>query len=419
MLPAQYKLQLERLFLISICFLILLTSCKNEHLQEPKHILTSSNNNTLKVNIERDTIKAGQNLDIEIANVYTEAFVLIENTMMSSIIAIEKNKEFQVIHLDSSYTNQTGALNIKLIAESQKIYESKIEILPLKPYKFIESYLGPRGVIVKSGEPVMTVAIPTDKYDNPIAKGSLVTYKYQRPNGIKQNFDTKTAHLLTFHEISPQQKTGKTLIGVSCLGANTNEKEFDEEPDWAHNISIDEVDYQGIADARQFFKVRTNPIKDQYGNLISNGTEVSFYIINQEGRVSIYRTLSINGEAEAIIQNPPITSNWEVYATCGYVKSESKKLSFQRCVKDFEVVFDKEKGEVIAGEMLSYLEQYIPDASPIVFQFYENENLIVNAERPSIKGFATLKLNDILLKKGHYRVVINAYEAKGVLEFDF
>lgn len=406
-----------KLITILICILLIITSCRNRQQQERQISLPPPQNIPLK--IDRDTIKAGQDLNIDIENIYTDAFILVQTTMMSSIVKLEKNKPIQTIHLDSSYTTKTGTLNIQLIIENKKIYENKVEILPKSPYKFIESYLGPRGVIVSSDEPVMTVAIPTDKYDNPISKGSTVIYKYQRPNGNKEYTKVKTDHLVTFHDALPQQKTGKTLLGISCGEANSNEKEFDEEPDWVNKISIESVDYQAVADARQFFKIKTLPLKDKYNNLIANGTEVIFYAINQEKKVNQYKTLSIDGIAEAIVQSPPTADKWEVYAICGHERSESITLNFQRCLKDFMVVYDTEKHEIVAGQILSYLEQYISDASPIIFEIYEDDILINKVERPSIKGFAILKLNEILLKKGHFQVRVSAYEAKGNTEFDY
>jgi hypothetical protein len=387
-------------------------SCKQtQHEENP----LLQNTTITQLIVSSDSILANQDIKVEVKNLNPDypAYLLFQQPLMTSVFPITLGANPFEIVLDSTYTGKTGVTLLQLVQNKRVIEEKKINIYPNPAFRQIETFLGPRSVIVASGQDIMTIGIPTDQYDNPMKEETLVNYRYLRPNLTLETYTIPIHHLISYKVISPQEKKGKTIAGVICGEANSNEKEFNEEPGWATEVKLDEISHQSLADNRQFYLVKTLPIFDKMNNLVVDGTAVVFYVIDEEHSISRYYGITVNGVSEALIQNPPKGGKLEIYAVCGGVESAKKEVLFERTFHDFDVLLDVEKNAIVAGPIIANLNQYIPDGTNVIFEFFDNEKSLIKYERPSIKGLAQLKLRDLFLNSGKYRIKVSALEAKG------
>lgn len=310
-------------------------------------------------------------------------------------------------NLPQFVSNKKGIVTWKLINQSKTIEEGSFIIKARGNVSTIETYLGP--IFMQAGNQYFghLVSIPTDSMDNPIQDNTEVIVNQQFYTN-KTTSVIKTNHLISFEEIYTRTKTGRISINSFCKGISS--KELSTEI-----YSANPVDYQinaktnhPYADGNQLATLSTSPIKDQYGNVIVDGTLVKFIIQNNDKYLLHANGTTINGIATARINHPNKKDTWKIHSfISGMAESKQIELKFLSAISDFPVSFSDSNRKITVGPIKSYMNQLIPDGLDIQLKIFQRGELIHVIQHQSYDGFGLFILNNSSLNPGNYDFEIN------------
>lgn len=233
----------------------------------------------------------------------------------SKIIVNAKNENGKLtFKLPLFFTEKTGSVSWHLVSKNSKASTGTFKIVPNNATTTkIENYLGPRTILTGKQNFTMMVVVPTDGFDNPKEDNTAVIIKDQFQEDITSE-QKNTANFIAWKNIYSRVKAGKMLVSSQCEQTTTKEIETDIYPSIATNFSITYERNHDFADGNQITKLTTSKITDQFGNLVSDGTLVAFYITTVTNMVLKTYAATINGIAIGQILHPDHGDTYNIKA---------------------------------------------------------------------------------------------------------
>lgn len=327
----------------------------------------------------------------------------------SSIIKGEQTEEQTYsFKLPSHISEKTGTVNWAFIEKDKTLLKGEFYIKPkatINPH--LESYFGPRSI--QAGKDFsMLVVVATDSYDNPLPDSTSINIKKQFQDKIS-NFTEETKNLMAWKNIYSEEKSG--IIAVSSTCYQTSSKEFVSQvfPSVATNFKINYTRNHSFADGNQLTEFFTSIIKDEFGNVLSDGTMVEFIIQNKEHHILKTFASTISGVARAKMLHPDKEETWTVKAyISGIAESEPIELSYQSVLESFNVIFSEENRKISVGPLKSYMKQLIPDGAVVELEIYNNHTLVEVKKETSSKGKVIFNLPKAFYPEKSYSFIIKA-----------
>ncbi len=352
----------------------------------------------------KNEIEAGELIRLNInSTTSSQLYLILTNRLGTSILEIN-NLNFT---LPIIYSETSGVLWLELFTHHKLLDSKKIKINPKEAILDITSFIGPKSIITTQKEPCMLISIPVDTFDNPVKDKSIAVHKMLRPNNQLERYEIKTEHLISHHTFYAQEKTGKTLIGIRCDKANSIEKYVDEEPGWPHLISLQKEKNTLIADGKHYSTIRTNIIKDKIGNIVMDGTIVTFLLIDQENRQSQYSSSTIDGIAKIQFKHPTISSKYEIKVFSGNAISDPIYLQFESNINEFPIQYKNNSKSILIGPITTYLDQFIPDGSEIKITIIQNNKTIYEKINQTDKGKFRLELDELFISNNKINIEVS------------
>lgn len=289
-------------------------------------------------------------------------------------------------------SNKTGIIHWKLLSENS--LSGKINILSKPEPASLETYLGPPSIEAGGTDYAMFVLIPTDTYDNPLANGTKVTIKHQF---LKTSFNNEVfiKNSMAYMNIYSLTQTGRIFASSECLGLNSKEYTVNVMPAIPTNFTISNQRNHDFADGNQITTFSTSIIKDKYGNIVSDGTYVEFFIKNNSNYILKTAGTTINGMAQAKMIHPNHQEQWEVKAFIeGMAESNTIKLTYKSIISNFDVHFSDHNRLITVGPLKSFMNQMIPDGLEVSLTAYHNDIKTQTLIKNTFEGFATFKLDN-------------------------
>lgn len=316
------------------------------------------------------------------------------------------NKEL-IFKIPIALSKKSGVLNWQLITP-KNIIRGQIDIKPREAIKTIESYLGPPSIEAGETDYTMLVTIPTDNLDNPLKDSTKVQVKHQFLD--KQISDSVfTKHGFAYKNIYSYQPSGRILISSECLELNSKEFDVNVMPAIPTDFTISAKRIHDYADGNQMTTFTTSIIKDRYGNIVSDGTFVNFFITDKNGNKTQTFGATINGIATAKILHPDEEDQWVVKAYIeGMANSNSMALHYKQAVSDFDVSFLDSNRTIKIGPIKSFMNQKIPDGLKIRLKIYNKNNLEDELLVTTLDGFGNFKLNADRYPESTYSFIIES-----------
>lgn len=319
-----------------------------------------------------------------------------------------KNHNGKIIfEIPTIYTQKTGIVYWFLISDGDSATEGTFEIIPNDKTKTqIENYLGPRSILAGGTEFTMMVTIPTDSYDNPKQEGTKVVIKDQFLNTV--NTETKKIkNFIIWKNIYSNKKSGQILASTTSQGTASKEIETEVYPNIATDFTISYSRNHDYADGNQITTINSSVIKDQYGNIVSDGTTVLFSIKTKNDLLLKTIGTTINGIAVGQILHP---DHSDTYTITGYVtgiaKSNPISLSYKPIISSFSYRFSNHNRQIIVGPLTSFMKQLVPDGIKVTLKIYAKNKLIETLITDSSRGIATFNLPVEFYKEKEYRFEI-------------
>lgn len=345
---------------------------------------------TLEAKVYNKTILAGESLKIEIKQTHnpTSCDLILSN----GIITIEEiipAKAKQVFDLKSIQTEAAGTFTLRIVKHDSLLFEDNIKILPIALTDPIDIFSGPRTINVDQKQQSMVVAIPRDSFGNPIADGLGVKFAINEEGEQISTSINEVENLIAYQIIEANINSRNKFIGVSHPNASSTKQKTISIPSWPLQIELESEDLFPYANNRNFVKIKTNQLKDQYGNTIPDGTLIRFHIIENGLESGRYNGITIDGIAFTYLKNPSKKSEWLVKASVGdRFTGKSLRINFQADL--IKLYYKIEQDIMTVGPLRGQLGQYISDGSKVRLEI---DGEVHQAE--TLKGIATFELENI------------------------
>ncbi len=292
--------------------------------------------------------------------------------------------------IEEKITKKSGILQILLYEADDLIAHKTINIKALNGDKLIENYTGPKTIQLGSDQEAMVVVIPKDKFNNPVMEDNSVNFNYKYPDAIGSE-TKKTDNLIALKTLGHGKTIGKILVGANAENAFSRETEIRVTSAWPENFVITLIEHYPFADGRQFYKISSEEIRDNFGNLVTNGTRIDYIVSNGKESLAKYVSYTIGGRATVLIQNPIEETNVKIYAQCGASMSNVIEIQFKKSVVDFDITWDNSKQELNLGPIYGLLNQFISDGSKVELEL--DQKLLKSSE--TINGRANFSLDNL------------------------
>ncbi|MBC5836936.1 hypothetical protein H8R25_03310 [Flavobacterium sp. F-392] len=313
-----------------------------------------------------------------------------------------------VFHIPAIYCIKTGDFSWFLIQNNKTVVSGTFVTTPNNTTPtLLENYLGPPSLLTGTEHFTMMVAIPTDSYDNPKDNNTAVYIKDQFLENITTT-EKKTDFFIAWKNIYSRTKSGKMLVSTECNNTASKEFETDIQPSPGKNFTINYSRNHKYADGNQITLLETSIIRDSYGNIVGDGTMVTFQVVTTNDILLKTYAATINGIAIAQILHPDHNETFTVkgYVT-GIAESNSIKIDYLALIKTFNYEFTEGNRKITVGPVRSFMNQIVPDGIKVELKIYHKNNLIESKIVETAKGIANFYLLAPFYKEKEYQFEIS------------
>ncbi len=298
-------------------------------------------------------------------------------------------------------SRKSGLVNWKLLYKDNSI-SGEFNIIPKASVNTIETYIGPPSINAGGDDFTMLVVIPTDVFDNPIKDHTEVSIRHQFLSN-ETNEQIFTKNLIAYKSIYSEEKSGRIIMTSECLEINSKEYDVNVLPNIPTGFTIDYTRNHGYADGNQITTFETSILKDEYGNTVSDGTFVTFFITNKTGHILKISGTTLKGIATAKMIHPDYEEQWMVKAFVnGIAESNAITLNYKSVILDFNISLSENNRIITVGPLQSFMKQLMPDGLEVTLSVYKDNTLLKRYKKQSTTGFVTFNLNGQFLKTDTY-----------------
>lgn len=352
---------------------------------------------------------AGSTIIIEFTTTTNKAPLLyVSNSFGSTVVTPTKTKTVLRYTIPKIIADKSGVVHWRLLATSKQL-QGEFNIMPQQKVSSIQSYLGPPSIVAGGKDFSMLVTIPTDAYDNPLADNTKLAVKHQFLN--KKQVDTVTIkNSISYKNIFSPKKTGRIALSASCLGFNSKEFSIDVMPSTPNNFTINYKQHHKYADGNQITTFETSVITDEFQNIVSDGTYVTFFITTANTSILKTSGTTLNGVATASIIHPDHADSWSIQAFIeGMASSNNITIDYSAVISDFDIVFANKYRDITVGPLKSFMQQMIPDGLQVTLEIYNNTTKIREIlQKTSAEGYVHFTLKPNQFPKGNYTITVIA-----------
>jgi hypothetical protein len=327
-----------------------------------------------------------------------------------------------LITLPGEHTRQTGLITLIARAGTAR-GEGQVEIRPNPPADPVQPIVGPRSVAADGDHETMALAVPFDDYGNPVADGTPLTLRILHPGDQLEQQTLTVTHLLAWGWVNSRTRAGRAVVSAAVGDAHGPDTTFEEVPTWPASFGLSASPLNLPADGRQLLTLRTDLIRDRFGNPMIDGTLVTFVVEVAGSEPRFVPAYTVDGAAEAQLQAPTEPGTVTVRATLYGVESRPLTLSFAAGPAVGTIVVKAQVNArdgfvtLTAGPLLAALGQFVPDGTSVQFTLVGPDGAQQQLTALSETGRASLELRLSELPPGSYSVAVSAGAGQGQTEF--
>ncbi len=321
--------------------------------------------------------------------------------------------------------NLTGASGVVTLVTTagEARGEGKLTLLPGPPVEPLVPLVGPDSIVANGIDSSMVVVVPFDSLGNPVAEGTPISVRSLHPGDRREEQRISVRNLLAWTRIRSGTRAGQTTIAVQADTAYGPEATVREVAGWPVPFRLSAKPRSLPANGQDLITLRTNVIRDRFGNVMPDGTLVTFIVEVPGNTLDHIPAYTIGGQAEAPVQAPLQPGIATVRALVYNVESESLDITFTAgpAVGTFPVVatVDAENGavRVTAGPLLAQLGQYVPDGTPVRFSVVGGGGQKQELAGVSKDGYSTVELRLAMLPRDTYTITASTGSGQGSTTF--
>jgi hypothetical protein len=174
-------------------------------------------------------------------------------------------------------TQQSGRATLVVAAGAAR-GEAALTLAPDAPVDPITPLVGGRSITADTKHWVISVVVPFDRFGNPVAEGTPVSMRALHPGDQLELKQTQIRNMLAWSRMYSRTRAGRTTVSVTAAGKYGPDATFSEVPGWPAPFTLSASPANLPADGRQFVTLRTDVVRDDYGNAMLDGTLVTFVV---------------------------------------------------------------------------------------------------------------------------------------------
>ena len=161
----------------------------------------------------------------------------------------------------------------------------------------------------------------------------------------------------------------------------------------AFQLNVERVN--NIADGQQELTVRTSPITDEFGNLVSNGTRVELLISSGLDVASSTYAATIDGIATFTLLHPSSPEQWTYMARISDLAGTAEySVSFEPFTSELPYVWNRESHELTVGPIIGSLNELAADGIAVTLKSPTGQLITMQV----INGIVRFDLNKLGIK---------------------
>lgn len=387
---------------IIIGVLVLLLLACNDKQENTSLAFESSNLNSSKT----DTLQVGTKIQLDITkleqnNTYT---IICKNSLNNTIKTFTKKEGQNFLDLPKEISYKKGLLWVEIFKDQNKIFEKKYYLLPQSKVQNLENYFGQKFMDLDISPNPQIISLLLDKYDNTTSPEFPIIYTLNQEKNTKV-LEIKNPQNICIYDDTDVKKTGEKSVSIHYQNIFSEEEIYYITSGFAENFMINAELENNLADGNSLYTLKTNVIKDKYGNILEDGSVVSFTIKNNFTNYSIEAT-TINGIAETRILHPEKSQKIQISANCKpYAKSNTIDLNFNTAIQ--KLPYQQTKNGIHIGPIATILGNYVAENTPVFIEVQNVQNSSkICYEVRSTNGFANFTWPPNL-KAGEYMVKLS------------
>jgi len=341
-----------------------------------------------QVIFEQHKYVAGELIKLEIKGGRTSSLLLfVQSSYGSSVLTPVFIDGVSSFVFPAFLSEKSGLINWKLSDNRAVVLSGTMEVFSdMSNAFFMETYCGPPSLQVGETDFSMLVAIPTDRFDNPLAdKNSVQLSSFFNNNQDVENIELD--RFIAWKRYYTQTKTGLYLLSAKFQNASSKEINVFIRASFPKNFKITSSMAHFFADGNQLLKLTSAVIVDGYNNIVEDGTLVNFVIRSSVGKVMMVQGTTIRGVAIAKIIHPERPSSWSIQAYVdGIANSNELSFTFEPALSDLNYTFSKDRQELKVGPLISFLDQLMPDGIFVYLHVYENNKYLKTIKKRTFRG---------------------------------
>ncbi len=347
-------------FLTTSLFLAGLSACSEKPVPKPQEVWEG------RLLVSDTVTLAGQNLRVQAivegASSPESCYLIWSGNFGDQVFKSSLQENKLSVTIPDSLLRESGRALLSLCVDGQTLDQRSMQVLAGTPQGIIETYTGPRTIVVNSRQTAMTIGIPKDTFGNPANEGTAVQFQLRYPGRPPRSNEQAVSNLVSSLLIEPDKQKGKILVGAKSGEARSIEETIDLTPAWPIPFSIQAANWFPFADPRQNVFLQSGFITDAEGNKVADGTLIHFIVQENGTEVAHYRSFTSNGSVGVYIQNPEYPTDWEIFAYAeGEEKSNTLELTFASYIKELPFEYDPVEKALLLGPISGPLGQMVSD----------------------------------------------------------
>ena len=272
--------------------------------------------------------------------------------------------------------------------------------------------VGARSIIADGKHWSLCTVVPFDQFGNPLPEETPVQVRALHPGGALETREVPVHHLLAWVRIFSRTLAGRTAISATTQGRFGPEATLLEVPGWPAGFGLRAEPDALPADGRQFLSVRSDVIRDRYGNSMLDGTLVTFVANTPGNGVRFAPAFTLDAVAQTLLQAPIVPMTMVTHAVIYNTPVQPLEYEWRAgpAVNTFPVAArfrpKDQDFELTAGPLVAALNQFVPDGTPVNFVLRGEHGDDHVAGAVADEGYARALVANSILRSGHYSVSV-------------
>ena len=368
---------------IAILFILLfLVSCKSP---EPAEIVQYDSIQSIDA---PSHVIAGDTIVIKATANTNASLMKLWNAMGATLLEGIPNGTITAYTVPEPYNLTSGLLHWS-IGEKH----GAIEVSPQEELSTLECYIGPTTALTGEKESYMMVSLATDIYDNIVPDNTEVIVNNYREGNLSRN-PLASRSGIVYKLYDSGTTVGNASMSLSHDDVTTQEYKVAIGPNVPQPFSIRSIAEHNKADGNSLLILKTDLIRDLYGNAIADGSLINWSIHGTKSQSEI-NSYTIDGRSTVEIPHPTDAQTLKITASIDEAYSNTLTRIFESGLQSYQITIDDKM--VSIGPMVSFLGQYIPDGFPIELRVYTSDQVMLDwTALQSKNGYAQYDLSPIV-----------------------